>query len=312
MVDMNYLKNKNPMEMFDPFISFDEKEHFYFINSDTYKVSVTGFIDSFFPGFDANKTIMNMKKSKNWKTDPKYKQYQGLTNEQIKEKWNANGLEASTNGTAFHESVEKYYNHPTLWCTGGSYEYFQKIFDSVTLNKVPFQQFLNWHHDHIIKAKSNWIPFRTELRVFDLDYRLAGSIDMIYYLNENANANENVNANENTNQSKKLIIIDWKNSKKITLKNQYEKAKKPIDHLSNCNFSKYSLQLNMYKHIIEKNTKHQVIFMALAVFHETHQSYEFYPVSVMTDDIHLILSILKTKTMEDIYNEIQIKKNANK
>lgn len=311
---MNYLKQKNPMIMFDPYISFDEKDHFYFVNNtksiETYKVSVTGFIDSFFPGFDANKIIANMKSSKNWKTNPKYKQYQGLTNEQIKEKWNLNGTEASTNGTAFHESVEKYYNHPTLWYTGGSYEYFQSIFDSVTLNRVPFQQFLNWHFDYNIKTKSNWIPFRTELRVFDYDYHLAGSIDMLFYLNENSDTNVQTNTDEN--ESKKLIIIDWKNSKQITKDNKFEKAKKPINHLTNCNFSKYSLQLNMYKHIIEKNTKHQVIFMALAVFHETHKSYEFYPVSVMTEEIHSMLSVLKTKSIEDIYNEIQLKKNANK
>jgi hypothetical protein len=302
MVDMNYLKKINPINEFDPYITFDEFNHFYFVDSNTFKVSVTGFIDYFFPGFDANKTIKGMQSSRTWKTNPKYKQYQGLTVKEIKTKWKENGIQASSDGTAFHESVEKFYNHATLCHIGGTYRYFQTIFDSVTLNKVAFQQFLNWHFDMIIQKNPNWIPFRTELRVFDRSYCLAGSIDMIFELHD---------SNQKKSESKKLIIIDWKNSKEIKQTNNFENAKKPISNLPNCNFAKYSLQLNMYKHIIEKNTKHQVIFMALAVFHETHSNYQFYPVSFLPNEIQSMLTILKTKSIDDIYNEIQLKKTMN-
>jgi len=50
-------------------------------------------------------------------------------------------------------------------------------------------------------------------------------------------------------------IIDWKTSKKFDTGNQYSKyMKDPFGHVVACNTSEYSLQLSLYKYILEKYT----------------------------------------------------------
>lgn len=49
-----------------------------------------------------------------------------------------------------------------------------------------------------------------------------------------------------------LGIIDWKTSKEIYKKNNFgEKALFPLNHLDNCNYLSYSLQISLYKFILE-------------------------------------------------------------
>jgi len=52
-----------------------------------------------------------------------------------------------------------------------------------------------------------------------------------------------------------LHILDWKTNKAIKKDNPYNRDSKglrPLSHLDNCNYIHYSLQLNLYKKIIEE------------------------------------------------------------
>jgi hypothetical protein len=46
-----------------------------------------------------------------------------------------------------------------------------------------------------------------------------------------------------------VLIFDWKSSKNISKENVWETAYPPIEHLDDCNFNHYSLQLNTYERI---------------------------------------------------------------
>ena len=83
------------------------------------------------------------------------------------------------------------------------------------------------------------IPIGLELVVGDEELGVCGSIDFLCY----------------SKKLKSLIIIDYKSNKKIKFKS-YKKQKMLgcLSHLDDCNYIHYSLQLNGYQYIVEKNT----------------------------------------------------------
>lgn len=267
-IDGEYLEKTYWYGPFDNHIRFDEEPHLYFIDGKQVDQSVTTFVHHFFPEFNADKVIEKMMKGRKWKES----KYYGMTPEQIKQQWEDNRVMAAELGTEMHFRIETFYNHPTLWRDGGD---FEKYFDKKVLDNKEFQQFLNFHCTG--PRNWGWAPFRTELRVFDRDYDLAGSVDMLY---KSPNYSED---------NPLLIMLDWKRSKEIRKSNKWESAFPPIEDLPHCNFYQYSLQLNVYKAIIEKNTHFRVEFMALGVFHPSQNSYQFLPVQVMPRHVDAIL-----------------------
>ena len=83
------------------------------------------------------------------------------------------------------------------------------------------------------------IPIACELKIFDEETRVAGAVDLLAY---------HIDSGE-------LVIIDYKSNKEIQRYNAYnEYMLKPLQHLPDINYYHYSLQLNGYQYIIEKNT----------------------------------------------------------
>lgn len=278
-IDMTYLERVNPCKEFDEYITFNEADHIYTVDGEDYDGSVTGFVHHFFPHFDADKIIDKMMNGKNW---PKSK-YFGMTKEEIMAQWDANRDEASSLGTEMHANVEKFYNHPTLYLNYGA-EQLQKYFDSKVYDSPEFQQFLKFHDS--VSATCKWRPYRTELRAFDRDLRLAGSVDMLYY------------SPDYTDENRLLIMGDWKRSREIKDKNFFERGNPPLDSLPHANYWHYSLQLNTYKYIIEKNTPYRIQFMFLGVFHPNQATFQMIPVSLMENYIQKMIAV-RVKQMED-------------
>jgi len=287
-----YLEITNIIPEFDDFDItledkyYDEKRkthltHVYLISgnnnqSQLIEMSPTKFVHSFFPKFDADQVITKMMASKNWPNS----KYHGKTREQIKASWDKGGNVATSLGTKMHETIEHFYNHETLW-KEKDFDILKELFSSSSkipyplmkkdVNTKEFHQFLKFHTNG--PASWGWIPWRTELRVFDKDIAIAGSVDMLY------------KSPNFTEENKLLILVDWKRSKEIKKENKFQKALKPIEDLPDCNYYQYSLQLNLYKKIIEKNTPYKIEYMALAIFHPEQKDFVFEPVNIM--DKHL-------------------------
>jgi ATP-dependent exoDNAse (exonuclease V) beta subunit len=111
------------------------------------------------------------------------------------------------------------------------------------------------------------------MRVFTEDFKVAGSIDIIFEGSENG----------------KIKVYDWKNSKEIKTDNRYEKGKEPLQHLPNCNFYHYSLQLNLYKWILEHHYDLKVEEMGLIIVHENNPTYLKYDVKDMQKEVQMML-----------------------
>ena len=133
---------------------------------------------------------------------------------------------------------------------------------------MEFQYFLNFHNEHVLDKLE---PYRTEWEIYDKEYQIAGSIDMIF------------------KKDNKFIIFDWKRCKEIKESNSFEHAFPPIEHLPNCNKWQYALQLNTYKFILEKNYGIEIEQLFLLCIHPDNPSYSIIEIPNMQDEIKLLL-----------------------
>ncbi len=115
-------------------------------------------------------------------------------------------------------------------------------------------------------AGCGYTPAATELIVYDEELGLAGTIDCIL---EDEKGN--------------LILVDWKTNKKITQKSyDGKKGKEPLSHLEDCNYNKYSLQLSVYRYILERQG-HTVIEQRLV--HLQEDSWKEYSTEYMKEEV---------------------------
>ncbi len=126
-------------------------------------------------------------------------------------------------------------------------------------------------------SKGKLIPIRSELVVGDKNRRLCGMIDQLFY---------NVKAKE-------FQIWDYKTNKAITTKNDYKKRMlNELWHLDECEFNTYSLQLGLYKKIIEENTNIKIGSSYICWINEVNDSYKPMKVANMDVEINKIWSSL--------------------
>lgn len=246
-----YLALKNAHER-DKFIEFEEISHKYTINGDSNYVSVTTFNHSHFPNFDSDKIIDDILANKRM-CDPTYKYFK-KTKEEILNDWNANAVSASGLGTKFHYDVECFYNGIENENTSIEYKYFKNFVAD---------------HPHLVPYRSEWVIYFEKIR-------LAGSIDMVFY----------------DKKKESYAIYDWKRVKEISYDSSFGKfAITPcIKHLPDTNFWVYSLQLNVYKAILEEKYGMKISDLYLVACHpdnpnKTYEKIECFDLSKEVHDL---------------------------
>ena len=164
--------------------------------------------------------------------------YFGQTPEEIKFGWNENGRIASEAGTKMHADIEDFYNGIPVVNDSVEYSYFKNF---------------EVKHRHLK-------PYRTEWCVWDKKLKLCGSIDMLY-----------------DNGDGTISIYDWKRCKEIRQTNDWGERglPGPIKHLHDCNFYHYSLQLNIYKALLEKNYDLKVTDLAIVCLHPNNENNDY-------------------------------------
>lgn len=174
--------------------------------------------------------------------------YYGQSAEEIKAGWEKNREEAASAGTKLHYDIECYYNG------------YPQQNDS-----VEYQYFLNF-----VEANKELVPYRTEWMIWDKELRFAGSIDMVY-----------------ENPDGTLMIYDWKRSKEIKKTDRFLKfsTTECIEHLPDTNFWHYSLQLNTYKALIEKNYGKKVTRMCLVCLYPDNKNYQVFKVPNLQKEV---------------------------
>jgi ATP-dependent exoDNAse (exonuclease V) beta subunit len=255
----------------DQYIKFYPNGHRYEISTDQKSkyISVTTWAHSHFPKFNADEIIKKMMSGKNWNPQNKY---WGMSPEQIKSTWKQSGQNSCTNGTNLHERIENFMNCPELGCIYTN----QQLLDfkvgseteSETQENPEWEYFINF-----MRSVPDLKPYRTEWMIFDEDLKISGSIDMVF-----------------ENPDGTLSIYDWKRCKDITRNNDWNKyATNPIiSHIPDTNFWHYSLQLNIYKAILERKYGKEIKELYLVKLHpdDLNNNFELIELPILTDDIN--------------------------
>ena len=251
----------------DKDITFRDDGHKYWIKGDDKDlVSCTTYIHSFFEEFNTHKIINNILNSDDWKNNREYKYYQ-MSYEQIKDSWDKNGKSASESGTLMHAIIEKFYNGINV--------------DDVDTEE--FNQFLSFYEDH-----KDLKMYRTEWMIFSEILKITGSIDAVY-----------------KNEDGTLTLGDWKRSKEIKFESYGNKfGKYPFYNLQDCNYMHYSLQLNLYRIILEKFYGYKIKDMFLGVFHPDNKDGRYIKIEIplMEKEAELLLDFRKEQLIKMGYN----------
>ena len=205
-------------------VQFYEKSHKYKLKK-RYLTGVTTFLGQFFEKFDANK----MAKLKAFLAKRAGEKGKGVRY------WKKLWKESAEHGTRVHSLIEEIINR-------------YKINSAVSLGLNPRSpdtldtrktgQALNYLNGVL---EEGWTDIKTEEILYDEELGLAGQVDLI--IEDNGVLN----------------IYDYKTNKTINLlgykgkrDKERKKAKKPISHLDDCNYQKYTLQMSLYAYMLER------------------------------------------------------------
>lgn len=192
---------------------------------------------------------------------PRTAMKRGMTTEAILAEWDLKGKTSAALGTRLHEHIEDFYD------TG-----------KADINLPEFKQFLNFHGDH-----GSLMPHRTEWRVFNEDMMIAGTLDFVA---QHADGT--------------VSIYDWKRSEKVINKdgsvqqNFYQTAEGPLGDLDDSKFSRYSIQQNLYKWLLESKYDIRVRSMHLVVLHPGYPSYTVLDVPDRAKHVEKIVKSLQS------------------
>ena len=263
--------NRHPR---DQHIAFDEPTHKYYVNGSCKgNISCTGFIHEFFGHFDAKKIITKMRKGANWANS----KYYGRTDEEIMGEWTANGKEASSAGTAMHFAIEQFMHgaleeiNPTVMNTP-EWKYFMKFWKECGDDLEPYRSEWEVFTDRLdLPASQHREVFTDALdsSASERKIKLCGSIDMVYRRKSDG----------------KFVIYDWKRSKEIKSDNPFGSGLAPLDHLPDTNYWHYTLQLNVYKWILEQSYGLEVADLYLVILHPDQPSYRRMRLNILTDEV---------------------------
>ena len=244
----------------DDRIVFHEPTHKYYIDGSCEgNLSCTGFIHEFFGHFNPKEIIAKMRKNPiKWAQS----KYYGKTDEEIIKEWNDNGKAASEAGTAMHLAIEQFLH-------GSPEEIAPETFDSIEWKY--FKKF--WD-----TFGSDLEPYRSEWEVWtSSDIKLCGSIDMVFRRKSDG----------------KFVIYDWKRSKEIKAENPFGNGLAPLDHLPDCNYWHYTMQLNIYKWILEKYYGLEVDGLYLVILHPDNPSYRRMELNILDEEVEDMIECRK-------------------
>ena len=207
------------LNMFNSY-SFIENTHSYYFNGKRVRFSVTQFIKKFFNEFDSD-TISR-----------KYAEKHGLSQQEVLDMWKKNADISALAGTAVHSYLENAKRGKNLDIDFskaielGLEDEVKKRFNILLPKAEAF------HKDTLGKL----FPIQLEYTVGLGDF-IAGNIDMLCW-------------NE---KDQEIQLWDYKNTKVISYVNNFnEKCNPPFHIEDDCNFIHYSIQLNVYKAILQR------------------------------------------------------------
>jgi hypothetical protein len=197
-----------------------------------------------------------------------------VTEEDIKKLWKYKNNHGTYEGSTLHDYIENYLNNKIYPEPKESPEglKFEEIEETYNVMK---QHFHNFYDDTVKKGKL--IPVISELVVGDKELMLCGMVDQLFW-------NERYQCYQ---------IWDWKTNTRLRSENNYgNKMTGCLRMLDECELNTYSLQLTIYKKIIEKNTNLKLGSCHLVWFNEENDNYKIINCEDYSDHVENMFSEL--------------------
>ena len=180
-------------------------------------------------------------------TNPRSK-YHGRNPDELVAEWEANSRQAREQGTLLHHNIQQQLVDGELRGErSGEFQYFETFM-----------------------AGKDWRPLMVEEQVCCPEAGIAGTVDAVF---EDSRGD--------------VVVCDWKRAKKMKLDNRWQKAKPPIQHLDDCDLSKYSLQLSLYRHLLRERLEDRNVSLLLINFTDR---YTEIPIREHRDEVRALLS----------------------
>lgn len=249
-------------------IKFFEKDHHYEIDGEKAAISVSQLISRFEKPFDKEGVAQTVAKR------------DGKTINDVLKEWEWKKNYSCHKGSEFHLIVEQFFQRRVFPINRDSLigfltdspvgennkKFIDEYYNQMALLIKNFQGFYNWwKEDHIL--------LKSEFVVGDRETKVCGTID-------------NVSYNKKTGE---LILFDYKTNKEIKREGfRGETMLPPINTVQKCELGKYSLQLWLYKLIIERNSPFKV-GDSYIIWVAGEENYEKIPVLNVKQEAELIL-----------------------
>jgi ATP-dependent exoDNAse (exonuclease V) beta subunit len=252
----NTLAVRNPLSR-DSRITFSEQEHIYTFDGVQASRSVTSFLHQFSDAFNAREAIEAMQRGQDWAQ--KQKDYlrddgQVMSVDEIANLWERNGACQRARGQLLHYHAELFLNNQCI----------------EEPHSPEFKQFMSIYN---VLCSHGWKIFRTELAIFHIGLDIAGSVDLLC-----------------RDPDGNMIIVDWKRNKRIKFDNRFRPMMPPLEHVPDCNWYIYCLQLNLYAYIIETEYDFTVTRMLLGVVHPVRYRAQILDVPRLSSEIQSIIN----------------------
>ena len=214
-------------------VQFNEETHTYTIDGATAPRSVTGILSLYENQFDPKRAVSAMQNGRYWESTRGELEMQGLgiTTQDFVDRWAKAGDIGRMRGHLLHFHCE---------CLANNVHVEEP-------HSLEFQQAQN-----IFKRLLEWglKPYRAEVNIFHVGLRCGGQPDLLLL-----------------DHDCRIVIVDWKRTKKLTMENDREALKYPLNHLPDCSYYKYALQVNLYRFVLESEYSMRVGQMFLAICH---------------------------------------------
>ena len=173
--------------------------------------------------------------------------YMDMSIEELIAEWDL----AAKNGTDIHKEIEDY------------------IKESKKPKKNKSIVAINWLDKHLMNSKYELF---SEVIAYSLELKIAGTVDLLLY--------DKIN--------EVYTILDWKTNKAISTKSFKGKTgiKPETFDLPDCKFSHYSLQLSLYRFLLEK--QYNIKMKKLIIAHITDDGVKGYVAPYLKNHIFLI------------------------
>lgn len=235
-----------------------DENHIYHDELKTNYTSVTTLIGNFKVKFDTEKI------------SKAYSEKHSIPQDQVKENWKKQCLDACEKGSLLHDLMEKGLEDIDAYVKAEMNNYHSPVLARDVMSSEDLLQFEN--KDKYKITDEPLLSFRIERLIKGI----GGGVDRLV-------------EERDTNI---VHVRDWKTNKVISRSGfRGNTMNFPLSHLQDCNFSHYTLQLSLYAFILETTYKKKIGTLGIHHFDYVAEKVYFIPIEYRKEDIQNLLAI---------------------